>query len=85
MAKKLEKEFELINRIIERYWNRAVGLANAESLMAYWTVGAFVFAVLCLWLSWWALGAAFVLFLVSVGRDMHIYADKAFEKYKIDQ
>lgn len=42
MAKKLEKEFELINRIIEQYWNRAVGLANAESLMAYWTVGVFV-------------------------------------------
>ena len=42
MAKKLEKEFELVNRIIERHWNRAVGLANAESLMTYWTVGAFV-------------------------------------------
>ena len=40
--KKIEKEFELINRIIERHWNRAVGLANAESLMTYWTVGAFV-------------------------------------------
>ena len=40
--KKVEKEFELVNRIIERHWNRAVGLANAESLMAYWTVGAFV-------------------------------------------
>ena len=42
MAKKLEKEFELVKRIIERHWNRAVGLANAESLMTYWTVGAFV-------------------------------------------
>ena len=42
MAKRLEKEFELVNRIIERHWNRAVGLANAESLMTYWTVGAFV-------------------------------------------
>ena len=40
--KKVEKEFELVNRIIERHWNRAIGLANAESLMAYWTVGAFV-------------------------------------------
>ena len=36
-------------------------------------------------LSNFLLGAAFVLFLVSVGKDMHIYADKAFEKYKIDQ
>lgn len=40
--KKVEKEFELVNRIIERHWNRAIGLANAESLMTYWTVGAFV-------------------------------------------
>ena len=40
--KKVEKEFEQVNRIIERHWNRAVGLANAESLMTYWTVGAFV-------------------------------------------
>ena len=40
--KNVEKEFELVNRIIERYRNRAIGLANAESLMIYWTVGAFV-------------------------------------------
>lgn len=33
--KKIEKEFELVNRIIERHWNRAIGLANAESLMTY--------------------------------------------------
>ena len=42
--KKIEKEFELVNNIIERHWNRAIGLANAESLMTYWTVGAFVSA-----------------------------------------
>ena len=39
---KLEKEFEIVNDIIERHWNRAIGLANAESLMTYWAVGAFV-------------------------------------------
>ncbi len=42
--KKIEKEFERVNNIIERHWNRAIGLANAESLMTYWTVGAFVSA-----------------------------------------
>ena len=42
--KKVEKEFALVNNIIERHWNRAIGLANAESLMTYWTVGAFVSA-----------------------------------------
>ena len=40
--KKIEKEFEIVNNIIEWHWNRAVGLANAESLMTYWAVGAFV-------------------------------------------
>ena len=40
--KKIEKEFELINAIIERRWERALGLANAEALMSYWSVGAFV-------------------------------------------
>ena len=42
--KKVEKEFELINAIIERRWERALGLANAEALMSYWSVGAFVSA-----------------------------------------
>ena len=42
--KRIEKEFALVNNIIERHWNRAIGLANAESLMTYWTVGAFVSA-----------------------------------------
>ena len=40
--KKIEKEFEFIGGIIDRHWNRAIGLANAESLMTYWTIGAFV-------------------------------------------
>ena len=40
--KKIEKEFEFIGCIIDRHWNRAIGLANAESLMTYWTIGAFV-------------------------------------------
>ena len=42
--KKVEKEFELINAIIERRRERAIGLANAEALMCYWSVGAFVSA-----------------------------------------
>ena len=36
--KKVEKEFELVGR----HWERAIGLVNAESMMTYWTVGAFV-------------------------------------------
>ena len=33
--KKIDKEFEIVSNIIERHWNRAIGLANAESLMTY--------------------------------------------------
>ena len=40
--KRIEKEYEVVNSIIERHWNRAIGLANAESLMTCWIVGAFV-------------------------------------------
>ena len=40
--KKIEKEFELVANIVERHRNRAIGLANAESLMTYWEIGAFV-------------------------------------------
>ena len=46
MAMKIEKEFEIVSSIIERHWNRAIGLANAESLMTYWAIGAFVSAKL---------------------------------------
>ena len=46
MVKKIEKEFEIVSSIIERHWNRAIGLANAESLMTYWAIGAFVSAKL---------------------------------------
>ena len=65
-----------------RYDKSAIA-RDYQKLFTWWTIGAFFFAVLCLWLAWWAFGAAFVLFLFSVGKDMHIYADKAFEKYKI--
>ena len=54
-----------------------------QRLFTIWAVGAFAFAPLCLWLAWWAFGAAFLLFLFSLGKDMHIDAEKAFEKYKL--
>ena len=44
--KKVEKEFQQINSLIERHWARAIGLANAESRMTYWAIGAYVSAKL---------------------------------------
>ena len=43
----------------------------------------FLFALLCPWFAWWAMGAALALFLFSLGKEMHIDAEKAFEKYRI--
>ena len=64
-------------------YDRAAIAKDYQKLFTKWTIGAFLFAVLCLWFSWWAFGAAFVLFMISVFRDFHIDAEKAFEKYKI--
>ena len=40
-------------------------------------------AVLSLFLHYWAFGAAMAAMLALIGKDFHIYADKAFEKYKL--
>ncbi len=64
-------------------YDKAAIARDYQKLFTLWTAGAFLFALLCLWLDWWAFGAAFILFLLSLGKDMHIYADKAFEKYKL--
>ncbi len=41
-----EHEFEFIHGVINKHWERAIGLANFESLVTYWSVGAFVSAKL---------------------------------------
>ena len=64
-------------------YDRAAIARDYQKLFMRWTAGAFLFAVLALWLAWWALGAAFLPFLISLGREMHLDAEKAFKKYKI--
>ena len=75
--------FNFLTEEQQARYDKAAIARDYQKLFTWWTVGAFIFAVLCLWFAWWAFGAAFVLFLLSLGKDMHIYADKAFEKYKI--
>lgn len=84
-ACKLIGGFNFFTEEQQARYDRAAIARDYQKLFTVWTVGAFVFAVLCLWLDWWAFGAAFVLFLFSIGKDMHMYADKAFEKYKLKQ
>ena len=64
-------------------YDKAAIAKDYQKLFTWWTAGAFLFALLCLWFSWWAMCAAFALFLFSIGKELHIDAEKAFEKYKI--
>ena len=75
--------FNFFTEAQQARYDKAAIARDYQKLFAGWTVGAFLFAALCLWLSWWALGAALILFLISIGKEMHIDAEKAFEKYKI--
>ena len=82
-ACKLVGGFNFFTEAQQARYDKAAIAKDYQRLMTWWTAGAFLFAVLCLWLHWWAFGAAFILFLFSVGREMHIDAEKAFEKYRI--
>ncbi len=75
--------FNFFTEAQQARYDRAAIARDYQRLFTWWTAGAFLFAVLCLWFSWWAFGAASVLFLFSIGKEMHIDAEKAFEKYKI--
>ena len=84
-ACKLIGGFNFLTEEQQARYDRAAIARDYQKLFTWWTVGAFVFAALCLWFTWWAMGAAIALFLFSIGKDMHIYADKAFEKYKLEK
>ena len=84
-ACKLIGGFNFFTEAQQAQYDKAAIARDYQKLFTVWTIGAFVFAPLCLWLDWWAFGAAFILFLFSLGKDMHIDAEKAFEKYKIKQ
>ena len=75
--------FNFFTEAQQARYDQAAIARDHQKLFTGWAVGAFLFAALCLWLSWWAMGAAFLLFLISIGKEMHLDAEKAFEKYKI--
>ena len=82
-ACKLIGGFNFFTEEQQARYDKAAIARDYQKLFTGWTVGAFVFAVPCLWLVWWAFGAALILFLFSVFKDFHIDAEKTFEKYKI--
>ena len=82
-ACKLIGGFNFFTEAQQARYDRAAIARDYQKQFTVWAVGAFLFSPLCLWLGWWAFGAAFVLFLFSLGKEMHIDAEKAFEKYKI--
>ncbi len=75
--------FNFFSQEQQARYDRAAIARDYKKLFAWWTAGAFLFAVLAFWFAWWAFGAAAVLFLISIGKEMHIDAEKAFEKYMI--
>ena len=75
--------FNFFTEAQQARYDKAAIARDYQRLFTWWTAGAFLFSGLCLLLSWWAFIAAFVLFLFSLGKEMHIDAEKAFEKYKI--
>ncbi len=77
--------FNFFTEAQQAKYDKAAIACDYQKLFTWWSASAFLFALLCLWFSWWALGAAFVLFMISVFRDFHMDAEKAFEKYKIKQ
>ena len=75
--------FNFFTEAQQAKYDKAAIARDYQRLFTWWTVGAFLFSVLCLWLHWWAFGSACVLFLFSVVKERHIDAEKAFENYKI--
>ena len=75
--------FNFFTEAQQARYDKAAIARDHQRLFTWWTAGAFLFAVLCLWLDWWAMGAALILFMISIGKEMHIDAEKAFEKYKL--
>ena len=47
------------------------------------SLAAFLGAGLSLPFGWWAFGGTLAAVLIILFRDFHIFADKAFEKYKL--
>ena len=74
--------FNFFTEAQQAKYDKAAIARDYQRLFTRWTLGAFLLAALCPWLHWWAFGAALLLFLFSIGKDMHIDAEKAFEKYK---
>ncbi len=64
-------------------YDRAAMARDYKKLFALWTAVFFICAVLCIWLGWWAFGAAMALLLISCGRRFHADPEKAFARYKL--
>ena len=77
--------FNSLPRQRQVQYDRAAIARDYGKLFAAWTAGAFLFAGLCLLFGWVPYMIAFVLLMASVIPRMHLWAENAFKKYKIDQ
>lgn len=65
-------------------YDRAAIARDYGRLFAWWTAGAFLFAVLSLIWGWIPFIAAWALLILSTAPHMHLWAENAFKKYKIN-
>ena len=65
-------------------YDRAAIARDYRRLFAAWTVGAFLCAALCLLWGWIPFAAGMALLLLSVVPQMHLWAENAFQKYKLE-
>lgn len=77
--------FNALTEKQQAQYDRAAIARDYARLFAAWTVGAFLFAVLCLFFGWVPFCIAFSLLIASTASHMHLWAENAFAKYKIDQ
>ena len=84
-ACKLIGGFNFFTEAQQAQYDRAALARDYQKMFTWWTAGAFVFAILTLFLGWWGFGAALLAFVVSIGSQFHYDPEKAFQKYKISR
>jgi hypothetical protein len=75
--------FNALTKQQQAQYDRAAIARDYKKLFILWTAAAFVCAGLCLILGWIAYIAFFALLLATAAPHMHLWAEKAFAKYKI--
>ncbi|MBQ7656877.1 MAG: DUF3784 domain-containing protein [Clostridia bacterium] len=83
-ACKLISGFNFFTEAQQAEYDKARIVQDYFKLFRIIAVLLFIGAALCLWLGWWAYAPSLAVMLFLLFRDFHVYAEKAFEKYKLN-